>query len=335
MSSLEAVPVIAPRVSVLVITYQHAGYIEQCLDGILMQRTDFPVEVLVGEDESTDGTRAICQRYAAEHPDRIRLFLRERRDVIYINGKPTGRANFLKLLDDAKGEFIAVCEGDDHWTDPLKLQKQVNAMRANPHWSGCFHQVKLSIGSGSGAEGRIFPVKPEISEFTTNELLRPWFIPTCSLLFRNADPIQLPAWTRSTQSLDIPLILLLSLKGPIGYLDGVMGVYRIHGLGVSQSSEHRGYDKVKAMAYIYELFNVHTNYRFKDRVSEAFVEEVKAHLPEVKELIRLKASAGRNPSLMERVYYYLWVRVPFMRDGLDRMFGKRRRSVEARSTSGQ
>jgi hypothetical protein len=73
-----------PLVSVLVPTYQHAAYIAACLDGILAQRSDFALEILVGEDESTDGTRAICQRYAERHPDRIRLFLRERKDVMHI-----------------------------------------------------------------------------------------------------------------------------------------------------------------------------------------------------------------------------------------------------------
>jgi glycosyltransferase involved in cell wall biosynthesis len=84
-----------PLVSVVVPTYQHAAYIAECLEGILMQRTDFPVEILLGEDDSSDGTRAICQHYATMHPGRIRLFLRSRKDVIHINGTATGRANLL------------------------------------------------------------------------------------------------------------------------------------------------------------------------------------------------------------------------------------------------
>src|SRR5262245_29671930 len=96
-----------PLVSIVTLTYQHAAYIAQCLDSLLAQRTDLPFEILIGEDESTDGTREICERYAREHPDRIRLFLRERKDVVHINGRPTGRFNFIKTLAEVRGKYIA------------------------------------------------------------------------------------------------------------------------------------------------------------------------------------------------------------------------------------
>src|SRR5690606_11327464 len=132
-----------PVVSVVVATYQHAGFIEQCIQGILMQETRFPVEVLIGEDESSDGTRAICQRLAAQHPDRIRLFLRSRKDVMHILGQPTGRANMLQLLRESKGTYIALCEGDDFWTDPLKLQQQVDLLEGDPRCTGCYHATAI------------------------------------------------------------------------------------------------------------------------------------------------------------------------------------------------
>lgn len=125
-------------VSVIVPTYQHAPFIAQCLDSILGQETDFPVEILVGEDESTDGTREICQRYAAAHPDRIRLFLRSRKDVMHILGRPTGRANLLDLLHEAKGRYIAFCEGDDRWVDPTKLRRQIELLEAEQEAAACF-----------------------------------------------------------------------------------------------------------------------------------------------------------------------------------------------------
>lgn len=120
-----------PRVSVCVVTYNHVSFIEQCLESILIQQTDFPFEIILGEDESSDGTRAICKEYAEKFPDKIRLFLRSRKDVIYINGNPTGRYNFIENLKAAKGKYIALLEGDDYWTDPLKLQKQVDFMEKN------------------------------------------------------------------------------------------------------------------------------------------------------------------------------------------------------------
>src|SRR6478735_1262142 len=84
-----------PLVSVCVQTYQHVNYIKECLDGILMQQTDFPFEVLLGEDQSTDGTREICIEYAQKYPDKIRLFLHHRENNIKINGRQTGKFNFL------------------------------------------------------------------------------------------------------------------------------------------------------------------------------------------------------------------------------------------------
>src|SRR5690606_9572949 len=93
------------KVSVLVQTYNHAPYIRQCLDGILMQETDFDFEILLGEDASTDGTREICIEYAQEHPDKIRLFLHSRENNISINGRPSGRFNFCNNLFEANGEY--------------------------------------------------------------------------------------------------------------------------------------------------------------------------------------------------------------------------------------
>ena len=115
-----------PVVSVCVVTYQHKDFIRSCLDGILMQKTNFPFEIILGEDESTDGTREICKAYAEKYPDKIKLFLRSRKDVIYINQHATGRFNFMENLKAARGKYIAFCEGDDYWIDEYKLQKQVD-----------------------------------------------------------------------------------------------------------------------------------------------------------------------------------------------------------------
>src|SRR5258705_2008369 len=104
---------VSPLVSVCVTTYQHAVFIAECLDGILAQETPFPIEILVGEDLSSDGTRDLCIAYADKNPGRIRLFLNDRSGIISIDGRPTGRANILNLLGQARGEFIAICEGDD------------------------------------------------------------------------------------------------------------------------------------------------------------------------------------------------------------------------------
>ena len=121
-----------PVVSVCLTTYNHVDFIKASLEGILMQHTKFPFEILVGEDESSDGTREICLEYAQKYPDKIRLFLHSRRNNIIVNGLPTPQFNVLYNLLSAKGKYIALCAGDDVWTDRYKLQKQVDFLEEHP-----------------------------------------------------------------------------------------------------------------------------------------------------------------------------------------------------------
>lgn len=126
---------ISPLVSVTVATYQHVNYIKECLDGILMQKTDFPYEIILGEDGSTDGTQQICKEYAEKFPDKIRLFIRDRRLSQYkgSDGRIT-RFNGIWNRMSCRGKYIAWCEGDDYWIDSCKLQKQVNFLETHSNY---------------------------------------------------------------------------------------------------------------------------------------------------------------------------------------------------------
>jgi len=128
-----------PLVSVIVVTYNHENYIKECLDGILKQETDFSFEVLLGDDASTDATRKICLEYAQKYPDKIRLFLHSRENNIKLYGRATGRFNLLYSMGRAKGKYLAFCDGDDYWTDPLKLKKQVNFLEENDQYILAYH----------------------------------------------------------------------------------------------------------------------------------------------------------------------------------------------------
>ena len=118
-------------VSVCMITYNHEQFISQAIEGILMQKTDFPIELIIGEDCSTDSTRQICTEYQEKYPDKINLQLRKNNLGFY--------QNWAVTLQACTGKYIALCEGDDYWTDPLKLQKQVDFLEANPDYSVCSH----------------------------------------------------------------------------------------------------------------------------------------------------------------------------------------------------
>lgn len=274
------------KISVVVTTFNHANYIKQCLDGILMQQTNFLFEIILGEDESNDATREICIDYAKRYPEKIKLFLRSRKDVIYINGNPSGRYNFMENLKACTGKYIALCEGDDYWTDPLKLQKQVDFLEANKDYALCFHNVnRIDIRRGTHS---ISPMIDNLKKdsFTTTDIISQWFIPTTSILFRQYKDFEFPSWFKYCASGDIPLLLLLSLEGKFKYLNEIMACYRKHELGLSV--DHIGYFKVFSMIYIYQNFNIHTNFKYAKKINEEMINETREYLPEIMELNKLK-----------------------------------------------
>lgn len=129
-----------PLLSIVTITYNHEPYIQKCIEGVLMQQVNFPIEFIIAEDCSTDGTLAICKEYAEKYPDLIQL--------ITSDNNVGAIANERRAMKAAKGKYIAFCEGDDYWTDSLKLQKQVDFMESNPEYSVCFHRfIKNDIYS--------------------------------------------------------------------------------------------------------------------------------------------------------------------------------------------
>jgi glycosyltransferase involved in cell wall biosynthesis len=130
-----------PVVSVCMITYNHESYIRKAIEGVLMQKTNFPIELIIGEDCSTDNTRKIVRKYESEYPE-----------IIVAQYPETNRGmmkNFTTVLHSARGKYIALCEGDDYWTDPYKLQKQVDFLEANPEYGICFTYSKKVDENGN------------------------------------------------------------------------------------------------------------------------------------------------------------------------------------------
>jgi len=124
-----------PLLSVCSTTYNHVNFIKQAIDGFLVQKVDFAWEIIIADDFSTDGTREILLEYKNKYPDLIKLILQE---------KNVGAAqNCIDLITTPKSKYIALCDGDDYWTDPLKLQKQVVFLEANPDFAICFHNAAV------------------------------------------------------------------------------------------------------------------------------------------------------------------------------------------------
>ena len=246
------------KVSVCVQTYNHSNYIKECLDSILAQKVDFDLEVLLGEDDSTDDTRAICKEYALKYPNIIKLFLHDRKNVIYINNRATGRYNFMYNLKYANGKYLAFCEGDDYWTDPYKLQKQVDFLEAEASFSLCFHPVKIQTEPEKKiVEDQI--TRQVAQENTVKELSYGNFIHTPSVMIRNN--FELPTWFEKVPFGDLSLWTLTALKGKIFKMEEEMAIYRVHSESLMGNlkrlsfSQKMSYNEVLEFMYIklYEI----------------------------------------------------------------------------------
>lgn len=247
-------PRIKAILNVVVCTYNHANYIEKCLDNILSQKTNFPFNIILGEDDSIDGTRKICEDYARRYPDVIQLYLRQRKDVIYINGNPTGRFNFLSNLESCKGKYIALCDGDDYWTDPYKLQKQVDFLEANEEFSGCFHNT-LKFNE---TEGKLQPIpyrtydKKKFTFKDTISEISPFH--TSSFLFRNDALFFLDDY-KNIQSGDMALFSTIAMSGYLFLIDELMSVYRINTGGLTRTIDNKNYheNRIILMDYLSKI----------------------------------------------------------------------------------
>lgn len=225
-----------PVVSVCVQTYQHCDYIKKCLDGILMQQTNFPFEILLGEDNSTDETREICLGYAKRNPEKIKLFLHHRKNNIKINNCSTGRFNFIYNLFSAKGKYIALCEGDDYWTDPLKLQKQVDFLEKNEKFKICFHNVKIYLQEENKfIEDKI--TRNVQSTSSLEDLARGNFMHTPSVVIRNN--FEIPPWFDKAALGDWTLYMSIIGNCEINKLEEEMAVYRVHRASIWSSVTRR------------------------------------------------------------------------------------------------
>lgn len=213
-------------VSISCITYNHSAYIRQCLDGMLMQQTTFNFEILIHDDCSTDGTDDIIREYASKYPKIIKPLYEEENQ--YQQGKPIGTA--VWNLPRAKGKYIAMCEGDDYWTDPLKLQKQVDFLESHPEYSMCFHKVNILLEEG--VPQNTIESDFHDGEWYARDIYEKWIISTCSVVYRKF-PVE-----RDSRILfgDIFLFLQCAERGRMWCHNMQSATYRRHVGGASVSA---------------------------------------------------------------------------------------------------
>jgi len=212
-------------VSICCFTYNHEKFIRDAIEGFLIQKTDFPFEILVHDDASTDGTPAILREYEEKHPDLYRIVYQAE------NQYSKGRKPSTILLPMARGKYIALCEGDDYWTDPLKLQKQVEFMESHPECSISCHRVLYKYENAED-KNHLFPDIESDQIFDKDEFYGKYFSATNSVMFKNTETSALVKYLHGFIVGDLPLYYFYVQLGNFGYLSDVMGVYRRHDNGL-------------------------------------------------------------------------------------------------------
>ena len=212
-----------PLVSVCCLSFNHQKHIRECLDGFIMQKTNFVFEVLIHDDASTDKTAKIIKEYEDKYPDIIKPIYQTQNK--YSKGiGVTVTYNFPR----ATGMYIAMCEGDDYWIDPLKLQRQVDFLENNPDYNFSVSAYNTINDKGKIEIGESFKRK------TDNLLIRDYiakrFSQTSTFVFRNN--FELPSWIAEVYASDQAMLLLIAKDKKIKYHREVFSVYRIHSKGI-------------------------------------------------------------------------------------------------------
>jgi glycosyltransferase involved in cell wall biosynthesis len=214
-----------PVVTIRCITYNHGNFIRDAIEGFLMQETAFPVEIIIHDDASTDGTAEIVKEYADKHPQLFRTILQKENQ--YSSGNwPTVRNMLISM---SRGEFIALCEGDDYWICKQKLQKQVDILDANPDISLVFHNA---WGRHAGASHKdwlfINHLRPFKNRYTLSDLITlRWFIATATMLYKKKVKY-LEDIAKFAMGGDLVVQLSSALEGDFYCIDEVYAVYRRH-----------------------------------------------------------------------------------------------------------
>ena len=255
----------APLVCVRTMTYNHEPYIRTCLEGMLMQETTFPVQVLIHDDASTDGTQAILKEYEAAYPAIFKIFY-QHENTYQLKKKHGGYLGRRKeFFDWIKGRYVALCEGDDYWTAPDKLQKQISYLESNPKCSMSFHNVeRVNIQTGTR---RLFIEQYEKQDYELTDILNDWLVPTCSIVYRR-DMYELPDWWGNVSNGDYLQQLMLASKGYLHRVEGVMGVYRKHEGGMSQQFRRRSVLMLN-LVYMFRMLDIDTGGKYRKEIEDA------------------------------------------------------------------
>ncbi len=260
-----------PFVSICCLTYNHEPYIKAAIEGFLKQKVSFSYEILIYKDASTDSTAEIIRQYAEQYPDIIKPILQTENQYSKGIKNPSGAFNFPR----ARGTYIAMCEGDDYWTEEGKLQAQIDYLESHPDCSLCIHSANIITMDGSRSEKQMRP-------YTKNNVISPKEIidkscgyPTASMVFRASLIKELPLYYTNCPVGDTPLQLMAAAKGYGYYIDRAMSIYRLGGASSWTSQGKQGDYVAKQKKYYEEMretyaaFDRATDRQFHEAVKNA------------------------------------------------------------------
>ena len=213
-----------PLVSIQCLVYNHEPFLRQCLDGFVMQQTDFLFEAIVHDDASTDGSVAIIHEYAEKYPDIIKPIFETENQYCKKDGSIRRTINH-----HIRSKYVALCEGDDYWIDPLKLQKQVDFLESHPDYTMCCCRTKLLSEKKQVYIGENYCYN-QSQDILVKDLINRTglFISTCSILYKKSVKDNYPIYCEKCAVGDYPLQIMCAMKGKTYYFNEPMAVYRIN-----------------------------------------------------------------------------------------------------------
>ena len=260
-------------VAVYMITYNHEAYIEQAVVSILSQDTKFNYKLFIGEDCSTDRTATICKKLKEKYTDKIELIIHSE------NVGPNRNAlSIYKACFESGASYIAMCEGDDYWTDPNKLQKQVDFLEANEEYVLCFHKVKILKPDGALVDDYITKVPENYETYETLARLGN-YIHTPTVVFRNI-LTEFPFEYNLSPIGDYFLYMMLSEQGKLKYIEEEMAVYR-YGVGIFSNK-----GKIQMAKANFKLFTLLLSYSGSPKINQILLDRQLTAFDHLEHMVR-------------------------------------------------
>lgn len=258
-----------PEVSISVTTYNQEKYIEQTLESLLMQKTDFYFDILINDDASSDRSPEIIRKYQEKYPQIIKPIYQTENQ--YSQGK---EVHYTFNYTRAEGKYIAYCDGDDYWTDPMKLQKQYDFMENHSEFSACVHAGKSVNEKGTRVLWEQRAAQQDCRINTKKVIASQGMFASNSLFMKNYfnGDFVMPAWFHEAKITDYPLYLILSTKGDLYYMDEIMCSFRVGSAGSFTELVLNNPEKKKQHLYemidLLHTFDEVTDYTYSQTIAE-------------------------------------------------------------------